>query len=116
MSGARVLAIDTGNAKRELTKSLGADSWIDYKDAKDVVAGSKAVTDGEGAHVIIVAAGTPEAYKDVALFLRPRGRLMAAGLPPKTKLEIPVLLIAGKVTHFANWCLAYWLMERIDRV
>lgn len=96
LSGARVVAIDTGESKHSLALSLGADAWIDYK-ASNLVLDVKAATDGEGAHVVIVAAGSSEAYKDIALMLRPRGRLMTVGLPPQTKLDIPVLLLAGKV-------------------
>lgn len=95
-------AIDSGEAKHKLMQTLGVDAFIDYKMEEDIVSAVNAKTDGEGAHVVVVAAGDPSAYKDVVHFLRPRGRLMVVGLPPQSRLDIPVSLIARKVIYDDN--------------
>ena len=98
LTGARVLAIDSGEAKAGLMRTLGADAFVDYKQEEDLMAAVIKKTDGRLADVVIVAAGgDSDAYKNVAHFLRPRGRLMVVGLPPNTRLDIPILFIAGKV-------------------
>ena len=52
--GRRVIAIDTGEEKRKLCETLGADHWIDFVKSNDIVADIKTVTDGRGAHAAIV--------------------------------------------------------------
>ena len=52
--GRRVIAIDTGEEKRKLCESLGADYWIDFATSKDIVADVKKATDGRGAHATVV--------------------------------------------------------------
>jgi D-arabinose 1-dehydrogenase-like Zn-dependent alcohol dehydrogenase len=52
--GRRVIAIDGGEEKRQLCKSLGADVWIDYTKSKDIVSDIKQATDGLGAHAAVV--------------------------------------------------------------
>ena len=47
-AGYRVIAIDTGDEKRKLCESLGADVWIDFKETKDIVAAVKSATGGSG--------------------------------------------------------------------
>lgn len=60
--GLKVIAIDTGDAKRELVKKLGATEWIDFKQSKDLVADIKAASQGLGPHASIVVATTAAAY------------------------------------------------------
>lgn len=52
--GFRVVAIDTGAAKKELCESLGASTWIDFKDTTDVVKAVIAATDGKGANAAVI--------------------------------------------------------------
>lgn len=47
--GMRVIAIDGGDAKRDLCKKLGAEVFIDYTSTKDVTAEVMRIT-GYGAH------------------------------------------------------------------
>ena len=52
--GRRVIAIDTGEEKRKLCETLGADAWIDFATSTDIVADVKKATAGLGAHAAIV--------------------------------------------------------------
>lgn len=59
--GLEVLAIDSGNEKRDLClNKLGATAFIDFKTSKDLISDVKAATGGLGPHaVIVVASNTP---------------------------------------------------------
>ncbi|EGZ24481.1 hypothetical protein PHYSODRAFT_487842 [Phytophthora sojae] len=63
--------------------------FIDFKDG-NVVDQVRAATGGRGAHATIVVAGTKDAYKDPLMFLRPRGTLVAVGVPKDTAVVAPV--------------------------
>uniref|UniRef100_M4B5G5 alcohol dehydrogenase n=1 Tax=Hyaloperonospora arabidopsidis (strain Emoy2) TaxID=559515 RepID=M4B5G5_HYAAE len=90
--GYKVVAIDSGEDKRELVQSYGVKHFIDYT-TKDVVEQVRAATGGQGAHAVVVVAGSTEAYKDALLFLRPRGTLVAVGVPKDAAIEAPLSLI-----------------------
>ncbi|KAI5116701.1 hypothetical protein M0805_004774 [Coniferiporia weirii] len=93
--GLRVIAIDTGAAKRDLCLSLGAEKWIDFRESTNIVADVIA-TSGGGAHAAIITAGGSSAYEVAAAYLRPAGYLMAVGIPPGGVLSLPVVLIASR--------------------
>jgi propanol-preferring alcohol dehydrogenase len=81
--GLRVVAIDTGDEKRDLVKKLGADAWLDFKQEKDIVKAVQNVTpDGLGAHAAIVAAAGAAAYEQALKYIRPHGTVVIVGLPP----------------------------------
>jgi len=88
--GFRTIAIDTGADKEKLCKQLGAAAWIDFKEEKDIVAAVKKVTDGIGAHAAIVASASAGGYEQALEYLRPRGTLVAVGLPSDTKIKADV--------------------------
>jgi len=94
--GLRVVAIDTGEDKKDFCLKLGAEKWIDFKETKDIVQEVVDVTDGLGAHAAIVAAASSSAYETAALYLRRKGYLMVVGLPPHSLLSVPILLVAVK--------------------
>ncbi|EJD02297.1 mannitol-1-phosphate dehydrogenase [Fomitiporia mediterranea MF3/22] len=79
--GLRVIAIDTGEDKEKLVKKLGAESWIDFKQSKDLVADVKAASGGLGPHASIVVASHVSAYTQAVDYLRPTGTLVVVGLP-----------------------------------
>ena len=54
--GMRPIVIDSGDAKRKLSLNMGAEEFIDFKDAKDVAAEVVRVADGVGAHGVLVTA------------------------------------------------------------
>jgi alcohol dehydrogenase, propanol-preferring len=96
--GIRVIAIDTGDAKRALCEKLGAEKWIDFKETTDLVSVIQQVTGGLGAHLALVAATTAEAYQQAVDYLRPGGTLIAIGLPGNNaKLEASIFWTVVKV-------------------
>jgi propanol-preferring alcohol dehydrogenase len=88
--GLRVVAIDTGSDKQKLCEELGAIAWIDFKEERDIVAAVRRVTDGIGAHAAIVAAASADSYEKALEYLRPRGTLIAVGLPTDTTIKADV--------------------------
>lgn len=78
--GLRVVAIDGGDAKRDLCLKLGAEEFIDFTKVKDVAAKVVEVTKG-GAHGVIVTASSAQAYASSIAMLRISGVLMCIGIP-----------------------------------
>ncbi|KAK4704684.1 hypothetical protein P7C70_g1520, partial [Phenoliferia sp. Uapishka_3] len=70
--GIRVIAIDTGEDKKEMCMELGAEEFIDFKTCKNVEEEVRRITGG-GAHGVIVTGGTASAYKSAPYFLRKGG-------------------------------------------
>lgn len=81
--GFRVIGIDTGKEKEELVKSLGAESFIDFKTSADVIQDIKKITNG-GPHAVIVIAASAKPYEDALKMCRTRGTVVAVGLPANT--------------------------------
>ena len=54
--GLRVIAIDTGEEKKQLCQTLGAEKWIDFKEVKDIVTAVKEASGGAGPHAAIITA------------------------------------------------------------
>jgi Zn-dependent alcohol dehydrogenase len=50
-------AVDTGERKKELVMSLGAEKWVDFKESKNLVADIQAATGGPGPQVALIATG-----------------------------------------------------------
>ncbi|KAJ9109745.1 hypothetical protein QFC19_001975 [Naganishia cerealis] len=82
LMGLRVIAVDTGDAKKQLCKDLGAEVWIDFKEEKDIVSAIKNATgDGFGPHASIVTSASPSGYEQALDYIRPGGTVVAVGLP-----------------------------------
>ncbi|KAG1776333.1 chaperonin 10-like protein [Suillus placidus] len=95
--GLRVVAIDTGLEKKKLCLELGAEKWIDFKEAKDIVQAVRKACDGEGAHCAVVTTADASGYTQAVDYLRPGGTLMAVGLPGEAKLEASIFFTVFKV-------------------
>lgn len=54
--GMRAIAIDGGDAKRDLCIKMGAEEFVDFTKEKDVPAKIKEIADGIGAHGVLVTA------------------------------------------------------------
>jgi propanol-preferring alcohol dehydrogenase len=80
--GLKVIAIDSGDKKRELCLSLGATDYFDYK-MDDIDARVKSVTRGLGAHAVICTANSESAYIQSMQMLRRLGVLVCVGIPNK---------------------------------
>lgn len=78
--GLRVVGIDGGKEKRALCMQLGCEAFVDFTEAKDVVADVVSVTDGKGAHGVIVTASSGSAYDMAPKMLRVGGLVMCVGL------------------------------------
>ncbi|KAJ5924057.1 Alcohol dehydrogenase 1 [Penicillium verhagenii] len=100
--GLRVLAIDTGDKKRDLCLSLGATEFLDFRKV-DIVEAAKMITSGLGVHGVICTANGEAAYQQSMQMLRPLGTLVCVGIPhvpfrvPATPFEMIVkgLTIVG---------------------
>ncbi|KAI9054464.1 hypothetical protein LZ554_001626 [Drepanopeziza brunnea f. sp. 'monogermtubi'] len=89
--GLRIIAIDGGEEKKEMTASLGADAFVDFQTSKDLVADVKAATaDGLGPHAVILVAVNEKPFQQAAEYVRPRGTVVAIGLPAGAYLRAPV--------------------------
>ena len=104
--GMRVIAIDGGEQKRKLCVELGAEHFIDYTTSKNIPAEVMEITT-YGAHGVIVTAATREGYATAPALLRPRGTLVAVGIPtdptivagaPPVLLSLKMLNVVGTVT------------------
>ena len=90
------LRLDTGDDKKKLTLSLGAEAWIDFKETQDLVGDIKRITGGLGAHSAVVTAAAPSGYSQAVDYLRPGGTLMAVGLPGSAHLEASIFFTVLK--------------------
>ncbi len=91
--GARVVASEPIAARRERAREFGAESLIDPT-RQDVVAEVRALTDGKGAHAVIVAVGIPALINHALQMTRALGRVVLfAGFELPTRAEIDANLI-----------------------
>ena len=86
--GLRPIAIDGGDAKKELCTRLGAEAFIDFTKEKDVAGKVKEIADGVGAHGVLVTAY--QAYPDSISYIGDRigGKILAIALPPAGKINL----------------------------
>ncbi|KAH7141477.1 chaperonin 10-like protein [Dactylonectria estremocensis] len=87
LRGYRVIAVDAGQSKRNLSLSCGALHFIDFVE-EDVEKRVKDLT-GEGAHSIVVVSGSEAAFRLAPKLVRNRGLIVAVGLP-RNDFDIPI--------------------------
>ncbi|KAF5092131.1 hypothetical protein D0Z03_003031 [Geotrichum reessii] len=78
--GFRVIGIDTGDAKAELCKSLGAEAFVDFLTTKDIVKDIVDATNG-GPHAVIHVAVAEKAITVSTDYVRATGTIVLVGLP-----------------------------------
>lgn len=83
--GMRVIAIDGGDAKRDLCLKLGAEKFIDFTTTKDIPAEVLKITT-YGSHGVLVTAATKAGYEMAPHLLRPGGTMVCVGLPKDTSI------------------------------
>lgn len=88
--------LDSGEDKKQLVLSHGAEAWIDFKETQDLVADIKRITGGFGAHSAVVTTASPSGYSQAVDYLRPGGTLMAVGLPGTAALEASIFFTVLK--------------------
>ncbi|XP_014552877.1 hypothetical protein COCVIDRAFT_109175 [Bipolaris victoriae FI3] len=97
--GMRVIAIDGGDAKRDLCLKLGAEKYIDFTTCADITSEVLRITQ-YGAHGILVFPATNAAYESAPHLLRPGGTMVCVGLPKDPNFVAgasPLLLCAKKL-------------------
>ncbi|CAG8055484.1 unnamed protein product [Penicillium nalgiovense] len=89
--GLRTVAIDSGDEKRVMCQKLGSEAYIDFKQSKDIVSDVKAVTPGGlGAHAVLLLAVSEKPFQEAVEYARPRGAIVAIGMPANAFLKAPV--------------------------
>ncbi|CCO32153.1 alcohol dehydrogenase [Rhizoctonia solani AG-1 IB] len=86
--GLRVIAVDTGDHKKELCLRLGAETFIDFKDSDNIIEDVIRVADGIGAHAAIVTSGLTAVYGQSLQYLRRGGTLVAVGVSGKIEVDM----------------------------
>lgn len=94
--GFRVIAIDSGEEKRDLCLSLGAEKWFDFRESgSNLVDDVIAAADGKGPHAALITAASAVSFTQASFYLRPGGILVGVGVPPGT-FDIPFGVLIGK--------------------
>jgi alcohol dehydrogenase, propanol-preferring len=86
--GYKVIGVDTGEEKRRMVMGLGATAFVDFK-SENVEEEVKKLTNGYGAHGVVVGAGSTAAYTEGFKLLRRLGTLVCVGLP-RTDFDLPI--------------------------
>ncbi|GAA5919331.1 hypothetical protein JCM21900_005559 [Sporobolomyces salmonicolor] len=103
--GLQVVAIDTGDDKKKLCASYGADKFVDFMEHKDPAAlidAVKKVCDGLGPHAAVIAAAGAAAYEQALQYLRPSGTLVAVGLPHDAYIKANVFWTVLRNLHIVG--------------
>ena len=65
--GLRVIAIDAGDEKKEMTSKLGAEAFVDFASSQNVVKDVQAATpDGLGPHAVLLVAVNEKPFQQAA--------------------------------------------------
>jgi S-(hydroxymethyl)mycothiol dehydrogenase len=95
--GARtIIAVDVDDTKLEWAKDFGATHTVNSRNG-DPVEAIRALTDGNGADVVIDAVGRPETYKQAFYARDLAGTVVLVGVPsPEAVLELPLIDVFGR--------------------
>ncbi|KAK7040391.1 hypothetical protein VNI00_009868 [Paramarasmius palmivorus] len=101
--GLRVIAIDSGEDKKELCLKLGAEKWIDFQKSENLVQDVIAAADGEGPQAAVIAVGNARPFNDALGYIRRTGTIVAVGMPVATAtLNIPIGLLIHKCCNIVG--------------
>src|SRR6195952_691041 len=94
---AKIIAVDLDDRKLETARKLGATDTVNSKES-DPVEAIQALTDGNGADVVIEAVGRPETWKQAFYARDLAGTVVLVGVPtPDMKLpDIPLIDVFGR--------------------
>ncbi|HEY5351091.1 MAG TPA: S-(hydroxymethyl)mycothiol dehydrogenase [Streptosporangiaceae bacterium] len=97
LNGARtIIAVDIDPRKLEWARQFGATHTINSREA-DPVEGIRALTEGNGADVVIEAIGRPETYQQAFYARDLAGTVVLVGVPtPDMRIELPLLDVFGR--------------------
>ncbi|MGR7001110.1 S-(hydroxymethyl)mycothiol dehydrogenase [Yinghuangia aomiensis] len=97
LAGARkVIAVDVDPRKLEWAKGFGATDTVNARDT-DPVEAIKALTEGNGADLVVEAVGRPETYEQAFYARDLAGTVVLVGVPtPELKIELPMIEVFGR--------------------
>ena len=97
LAGARkIIGVDIDERKLAWARELGATDTINSRET-DPVEQIQALTEGNGADVVIEAVGRPETYKQAFYGRDLAGTVVLVGVPtPEMQLELPLLDVFGR--------------------
>jgi S-(hydroxymethyl)mycothiol dehydrogenase len=91
-----IIAIDVDDRKLEWAKDFGATHTINSRNT-DLVEGVQALTDGNGANVVVDAVGRPETFKQAFYARDLAGTAVLVGVPtPDMTIDLPLIDIFGR--------------------
>ncbi|MFE2723615.1 S-(hydroxymethyl)mycothiol dehydrogenase [Kitasatospora sp. NPDC059327] len=93
---AKIIAVDIDDRKLATARKLGATHTVNSR-TTDPVEAIRALTDGNGADVVVEAVGRPETYKQAFYARDLAGTVVLVGVPtPEMQLELPLLDVFGR--------------------
>ncbi len=97
LAGARtIIAVDVDDRKLDWARQFGATDTVNSATA-DPVEAIRALTDGNGADVVIDAVGRPETYTQAFYARDLAGTVVLVGVPtPQTRLDLPLPDVFGR--------------------
>src|SRR6201991_1407964 len=91
-----IIAIDVDDRKLEWAKEFGATHTINSRQ-EDPIEGVQALTDGNGANVVVDAVGRPETFKQAFYARDLAGTVVLVGVPtPEMTIELPLIDVFGR--------------------
>jgi S-(hydroxymethyl)mycothiol dehydrogenase len=93
---AKIIAVDVDDRKLASARSLGATDTVNAR-TDDPVEAVRALTDGNGADLVIDAVGRPETYRQAFYARDLAGTVVLVGVPtPDMRLDLPLLDVFGR--------------------
>jgi S-(hydroxymethyl)mycothiol dehydrogenase len=91
-----IIGIDVDDRKLQWAKDFGATHTINSRE-QDPVEGVQALTDGNGANVVIDAVGRPETFKQAFYARDLAGTVVLVGVPtPDMTIDLPLIDVFGR--------------------
>jgi S-(hydroxymethyl)mycothiol dehydrogenase len=91
-----IIGIDVDDRKLQWAREFGATHTINSRDA-DPVEGVQALTDGNGANVVVDAVGRPETFTQAFYARDLAGTVVLVGVPnPQWQVELPLIDTFGR--------------------
>ena len=91
-----IIAVDVDDRKLQWARDFGATHTINSRET-DAVEGVQALTDGNGANVVIDAVGRPETFTQAFYARDLAGTVVLVGVPtPQMRVELPLIDIFGR--------------------
>jgi S-(hydroxymethyl)mycothiol dehydrogenase len=91
-----IIAVDVDDRKLGWARDFGATHTINSRET-DAVEGVQALTDGNGANVVVDAVGRPETFTQAFYARDLAGTVVLVGVPtPQMRIELPLLDVFGR--------------------